>query len=95
MNIESARRIGLLETETPHIHPAGNTSLRGLKMALLAPSQREAWIAGLRARVEHVPLAADPAFQETFVECLPFPGEPASAPGAGITSRESEVGSKG
>ncbi len=73
VNIESARRIGLLEVETGRIHPDGNTSLRGVKMALLAPSRREEWIAGIRARVEHVPLAADAKFQETFVDCLAFP----------------------
>ncbi|MBZ5583693.1 MAG: ASKHA domain-containing protein, partial [Acidobacteriia bacterium] len=71
VNIESARRIGLLEVEA--VHPAGNTSLRGVKMALLAPSRREQRIAGIRARAEHVPLAADPKFQETFVDCLAFP----------------------
>ncbi len=75
VNVESARRIGLIEAEPARIAPAGNTSLRGVKMALLAPSRRDAWIAGIRGRVQHVPLAADPKFQETFVQCLPFPAE--------------------
>ncbi|MGD0497647.1 MAG: ASKHA domain-containing protein [Bryobacteraceae bacterium] len=73
VDIASARRIGLIEAEAERIFPAGNASLRGVKMALLSPSRRDAWIAGVRARTEHVPLAADPKFQETFVECLPFP----------------------
>ena len=45
VRIESARRIGLMELEPSRIVPAGNTSLRGLKMALLCPSKRERWIA--------------------------------------------------
>jgi uncharacterized 2Fe-2S/4Fe-4S cluster protein (DUF4445 family) len=73
VDIGSARRIGLIEGEAERIFPAGNASLRGVKMALLAPSKRDAWIAGVRARTEHVPLAQDPKFQDTFVECLPFP----------------------
>jgi len=73
VNIESARRIGLLEAEPSCIFPAGNTSLRGVKMALLAPSRRDAWIGGIHVRAEHVPLAADLKFQETFVDCLAFP----------------------
>jgi uncharacterized 2Fe-2S/4Fe-4S cluster protein (DUF4445 family) len=72
INIESARRIGLLEAESSRIVPAGNTSLRGVKMALLAPSRRDRWIAGIRSRTHHVPLASDPKFQETFVECMGF-----------------------
>jgi uncharacterized 2Fe-2S/4Fe-4S cluster protein (DUF4445 family) len=72
INIESARRIGLLEAESSRIVPAGNTSLRGVKMALLAPSRRDAWIAGILSRTKHVPLASDPKFQETFVKCMGF-----------------------
>jgi uncharacterized 2Fe-2S/4Fe-4S cluster protein (DUF4445 family) len=72
INIESARRIGLLEAESSRIVPAGNTSLRGVKMALLAPSRRDGWIARIISRTEHVPLASDPKFQETFVECMGF-----------------------
>jgi hypothetical protein len=39
----------LLQAEASRISPAGNTALRGVKMALLAPSRRDAWIAGIRA----------------------------------------------
>jgi uncharacterized 2Fe-2S/4Fe-4S cluster protein (DUF4445 family) len=72
VQIASARRIGLLEVKPERIVPAGNTSLRGVKMALLTPSRRDAWIAATRGITEHVPLAADPRFQEIFAECLAF-----------------------
>jgi uncharacterized 2Fe-2S/4Fe-4S cluster protein (DUF4445 family) len=75
VNIASARRIGLLEAGPACIAPAGNTALRGVKMLLLAPSRAERSITGIRSRVEHVPLASDPAFQDTFVDCLAFPGK--------------------
>jgi len=74
VNLESARRIGLLETALARVKPAGNAALRGVKMALLAPSRAEQWIAGICSRVEHAPLASDPAFQDAFVDCLAFPG---------------------
>jgi uncharacterized 2Fe-2S/4Fe-4S cluster protein (DUF4445 family) len=73
VNLESARRIGLLEAGLSCVAPAGNAALRGVKMLLLAPSRAEQWIAGIRSRVEHAPLASDPAFQDTFVDCLAFP----------------------
>jgi uncharacterized 2Fe-2S/4Fe-4S cluster protein (DUF4445 family) len=72
VKVDSACRIGLLESDPARILPAGNAALRGVKMALLRPSQRSAWLAGIRSRVEHVSLASDPHFQEIFVECLTF-----------------------
>ena len=72
VNIASARRIGLLEAEPARIVPAGNTALRGTRMALLAPSRRERLVEGIRARCEHVPLASDPRFQDTFVDSMGF-----------------------
>ena len=72
VNISSARRIGLLEAEPARIVPAGNSALRGTRMALLAPSRREELIAAIRARCQHVPLASDPQFQDTFVDSMGF-----------------------
>jgi uncharacterized 2Fe-2S/4Fe-4S cluster protein (DUF4445 family) len=69
----SARRIGLIEVEPSRLRPVGNASLRGVKMQMLRPSQRETWITGTCARTEHVSLAADPRFAEVFVDCLGFP----------------------
>jgi uncharacterized 2Fe-2S/4Fe-4S cluster protein (DUF4445 family) len=67
----AARRIGLLPFQERTILPAGNTALLGAKMALF-DTDRE--YEEIRRRIEHVPLAADPAFQEIFVEEMAFPG---------------------
>jgi uncharacterized 2Fe-2S/4Fe-4S cluster protein (DUF4445 family) len=48
LNIANARRIGLIEAESSLIKPAGNTSLRGVKMALLRPALTRTWIACVR-----------------------------------------------
>jgi uncharacterized 2Fe-2S/4Fe-4S cluster protein (DUF4445 family) len=61
-----------LGPEASRAAPAGNTSLRGLKMALLSPTRRDGWIAGVRSRTEHIGLASDPQFQELFAECMSF-----------------------
>jgi uncharacterized 2Fe-2S/4Fe-4S cluster protein (DUF4445 family) len=66
----SACRIGLLPFGEEVISPAGNTALLGAKLALFDDGDD---YAALGARVEHVSLAQDPAFQEAFVEELGFP----------------------
>jgi len=73
INKESARRIGMLELPLARVEPAGNTALLGAKVALFQgePEQRD--FAGLRRRVTHVPLADDPAFEETYVAAMRFP----------------------
>ncbi len=63
INRESARRIGLIEFSPEIVEPAGNTALLGAKLALFEDAA---------VRVEHVPLASDPEFQETFVESMLF-----------------------
>jgi uncharacterized 2Fe-2S/4Fe-4S cluster protein (DUF4445 family) len=45
---------------------AGNTALRGAKLMLLSEN-------GLMPKIEHVSLAADAYFQDTFVDCMGFP----------------------
>ena len=64
---ESAVRIGLLETPVERLVPAGNTALRGAK--LLIGDEDFAVL----NRIEHFNLAADPLFQERFVDCMGFP----------------------
>ncbi len=66
VRIESARRIGLIEVAAERVAPAGNTALRGVKIALLGRSRAPE----IRAITEHVALAEVPGFQDTFVECL-------------------------
>lgn len=101
LNIESARRIGLLDLEPRRITggagfvgasivPAGNTSLRGVKMALLCPSRRGRWIEQIKSRTEHVPLASDPAFMDTFMDCLALPDR--TAPARSTADRRSANG---
>jgi uncharacterized 2Fe-2S/4Fe-4S cluster protein (DUF4445 family) len=67
VRIASACRIGLLEVAGEKIIPAGNTALRGAKMALLAPGIDN------KVSVTHVSLESYPSFQDTFVDCLAFP----------------------
>jgi len=67
VQIDSALRIGLFEAPRSIIHAAGNTALRGAKMLLLA--DREPAL----PPIEHVSLAADPAFQDEFAACMTFP----------------------
>jgi uncharacterized 2Fe-2S/4Fe-4S cluster protein (DUF4445 family) len=67
VQIDSALRIGLLEAPHNLIHAAGNTALRGAKMLLLA--DREPTL----PPIQHISLAADPAFQDEFANCMTFP----------------------
>jgi uncharacterized 2Fe-2S/4Fe-4S cluster protein (DUF4445 family) len=67
VQIESAIRIGLIEAPHALIHAAGNTALRGAKLLLLAAEEPPL------PPIEHVSLAADPAFQDEFARCMTFP----------------------
>jgi uncharacterized 2Fe-2S/4Fe-4S cluster protein (DUF4445 family) len=70
INRTSARRIGLLPFPEEKVEAAGNTALRGAKIALFEESRD---FSELRARIEHIPLGSDPEFQENFVASLAFP----------------------
>lgn len=67
--IPSACRLGLLEVASEKVRAAGNTALRGAKMALLSPNIDD------KVSVTHIGLESHPAFQDTFVDCLAFPKE--------------------
>lgn len=73
INRDSARRIGLIEWPPEKVRPAGNTALLGAKIALFTDSAEVNDFAAIRSRVEHVPLAADERFMDTYVECMRFP----------------------
>jgi uncharacterized 2Fe-2S/4Fe-4S cluster protein (DUF4445 family) len=76
INAESARRIGLLDFTLDQIHPAGNTALRGAKMALfLDPPLLE----DLAASITHVGLSSLPEFQDCYVEEMLFPPSPSAS----------------
>lgn len=70
INQTSARRIGLLPVSPEQLVPAGNTALRGAKMALFREDRD--FNETLR-KVRHVPLNECPAFQDLFVEQMQFP----------------------
>jgi len=69
----SAQRIGLIDFPPERVEAAGNTALLGAKLALFSLDSQDPSYAGLRRRVEHVALNADPSFQEVFVNELAFP----------------------
>jgi len=75
----SAMRIGLIDFPFHIVEPSGNTALLGAKMALCNSDLTDDF-ADLRRRIRHVPLAADPLFEDTFVDCMGFP---AAAPEGG------------
>lgn len=69
----SARRIGLLDFPAEQVEPAGNTALRGAKLALCGPAPHALDFAALRARTRHISLKDDPQFQDAYVEAMGFP----------------------
>ena len=72
-NRTSARRIGLVDSADEKIHSAGNTALLGAKIALFAADTEYDDFVDIRNRVEHVSLAAHPAFQKTYIDEMGFP----------------------
>jgi len=69
----SARRIGLLPFPPERVEPAGNTALRGAKLALFhLPADGDPYHA-LRQMTHHVSLNEDPQFHEIYVEEMQFP----------------------
>lgn len=78
----SARRIGLLpgarDSHGSCVHAAGNAALRGARLLLLQPSNRDHLLQALRSRLTHVELASLPGFQDAFVDALTFPETPSS-----------------
>jgi uncharacterized 2Fe-2S/4Fe-4S cluster protein (DUF4445 family) len=67
VQIESAIGIGLIEAPRTIVQAAGNTALKGAKMLLLATGEPAL------PQIEHVSLAADPAFQNEYADCMTFP----------------------
>jgi uncharacterized 2Fe-2S/4Fe-4S cluster protein (DUF4445 family) len=73
VNRTSARRIGLLDFPLELVQPAGNTALLGAKMSLFLVERGAEEHSEIRARTEHMSLAADPRFLDTYVEEMTFP----------------------
>ena len=68
----SARRIGLFDCPVEKVQAAGNTALHGAKLALFV-NDDGIDLQAIRAKIEHVPLAADPEFQDAFADAMAFP----------------------
>jgi uncharacterized 2Fe-2S/4Fe-4S cluster protein (DUF4445 family) len=74
VNRTSARRIGLIAFREEDVEPVGNTALLGAKLALFEVDREACAFRDVLRRIEHLSLAADPSFQETFVQQTRFPG---------------------
>jgi uncharacterized 2Fe-2S/4Fe-4S cluster protein (DUF4445 family) len=72
----SACRIGLLPVRPEEVISAGNTALRGAKLALFGAgdADQDPGFTSLRQRIESVSLGGDPRFEDIFVEEMRFPG---------------------
>jgi uncharacterized 2Fe-2S/4Fe-4S cluster protein (DUF4445 family) len=73
VNRNSAYRIGLIREAVEQVQSAGNSALLGAKIALFEEEQVHSDFQAIRDRVEHVALASDLAFNETFVGETVFP----------------------
>jgi uncharacterized 2Fe-2S/4Fe-4S cluster protein (DUF4445 family) len=71
INRTSARRIGLIDFPEEKVQPVGNTALLGAKLALFSCEDRN--YIGIRKAMRHIPLAADPRFQDIYAEEMAFP----------------------
>ncbi len=84
VRLGSACRIGLFNLDIQKIKPAGNTALRGAKLALLGPAGQDLSYWWLRSRAAHVSLNQHPQFQELFVEEMQFPKSAHAVIGPGM-----------
>jgi uncharacterized 2Fe-2S/4Fe-4S cluster protein (DUF4445 family) len=75
VNYASARRIGLIDFPAEKVLPVGNSALLGAKLALFEWLDGGAAFQDVIDRIEHVPLNADPEFQDIYVEEMTFPDE--------------------
>ncbi len=73
VGVAAARRIGLFELAEERIEAAGNTALLGAKLSLFDQGGTGRALSDLRARIEHLSLAALPEFHDTFVDETRFP----------------------
>jgi len=74
VNRTSARRIGLIDFPEEAVEPVGNTALLGAKLALFEAEREACAFPDVLRRIEHLSLAADPSFQEIFVQQTRFSG---------------------
>ena len=70
LNPENAARIGLVPSTRTPARGIGNAALEGAELCLTAPQAARQRHERILERVTHVPLHADPRFQETFITSL-------------------------
>ncbi|UCD29107.1 MAG: DUF4445 domain-containing protein, partial [Planctomycetota bacterium] len=63
INQTSARRIGLIDLPPDKVRQAGNTALLGAKLALFSFQDQAREFSDITGKIEHISLAADPAFE--------------------------------
>lgn len=73
LNLDSARRIGLLPFPLDRIRPAGNTALHGAKLALFRPPGSDLAFRDLRSKMRHVSLNDASDFMDVYVQEMSFP----------------------
>ena len=74
INYLSARRIGLLDFPIEQIHAAGNSALRGAKIALFNQvALEDGTFPDILPKTRHVSLNEDARFQDLFAEEMGFP----------------------
>jgi uncharacterized 2Fe-2S/4Fe-4S cluster protein (DUF4445 family) len=69
----NAQRIGLLDFTEGQVSASGNTALLGARLALFRPDDD---FGDLRRFTRHIPLNADPRFEDIYVESMGFPDSP-------------------
>lgn len=69
INVENARRIGLLPDSLANIIQAGNTALQGAKLAAAGRTEYRQ----ILKRTHHIALGADSEFMDSFVGNMHFP----------------------
>jgi uncharacterized 2Fe-2S/4Fe-4S cluster protein (DUF4445 family) len=70
VGVDGAVRIGLLPGPAARIRPAGNSALRGARIALNAD---DPGAGGLLPRIRHHGLRDDPAFPDAYTDAMAFP----------------------
>jgi len=73
LNLNSARRIGLLNFPPNRIIPAGNSALYGAKQALFTIQSSLETCDRVLSTCQHVSLNDHPEFMNLFIEDMGFP----------------------
>jgi uncharacterized 2Fe-2S/4Fe-4S cluster protein (DUF4445 family) len=73
VKVDSALRIGLLDIPPERIQAAGNTSLHGIKLALLSKDFHDRDLRRTLEKTHHISLASDADFQDFFIRATAFP----------------------